>query len=631
MMAVWKKGKTVFLPVSLVFVLVFTFCFPSLEVERAAAETNDEDYGFMIHLDKISGRINLIGLRPGIILDTQVAFTSARIYGLTLTKSIRTPEGDMVLTIESGKPDKYTYTSWLKVRLNSLNIGGLCWPERFLDVCLSDVTIDAKGLQSHDLDIPNLDVQTSFDPSEVSEVESLKKKLAEQDDEEQLEKLILAIDEAEEGELSSQDEAFEKLQKNLPDLQNETEQIDQLLEQAGKQREQAENMANSLEEIINEAKELIGTPELSDMIEKATEQNDELTVQMDDFTVTLEEADDLLQKVQDSLKEKQKLIKARFEYLEELKLDEWSERFKKAEEARKKLDTIEEKVEEAKESIVRLKKKKQTLSNRISSIGESIEDLKQIGDKQADQKDEREEPDVIDRESGQENSGSANKEAESERDDPSESDTESLPANASSENGEDVTNDNPSIPLQSDMDKLLNDMDDTNKDLAKLFANLKNEWIDPVQEILEDPLEETNLDELKSKLDEARKDDVFKNKLNNLMKIKEIVTGYKSSLQDQTDKLMELRKNKSANDVQVEWHEIESKIILGKDIHQEIRGRIDDIHDIQKTLDELFDRVKQNPNAPKEGTSTTQILKRLSNLIDKGLDDSTDLFGEVKD
>lgn len=174
-MSVVKRMKNVFMACF----LLFGICFPQME-QRAFAAAEPEDFGFIATIDKISGRIHLLGLRPGLITDTQVSFTSARIYGLTLSKFVRTERGLMALTMKTNSPDSRVDAHWLQVKVNALNIGGLCLPERLLDVCLTDLTIDGKGLESSGIEIPNLVVETSFESSEIASIQKLQTLLDEQ-------------------------------------------------------------------------------------------------------------------------------------------------------------------------------------------------------------------------------------------------------------------------------------------------------------------------------------------------------------------------------------------------------------------------------------------------------------------
>jgi chromosome segregation ATPase len=572
-LSVWNKVKAV----TIVFVLVIGFCIPPAGTDQAAARTTPDDYGFTIHADKVVGTLDLGGIiigAPGVIIgELPIAFLQAKIYGLTLTKLVRTDHGKMVLTIKS---NEMVRVNFMNVRVTGLDVGGICLDGiPLIEQCLRDVTLTAKNLTTNNLEIPNMSVETSFDPKDVSQVQSLANSLSKQDLEKELEKLILALYEAGDGKNGNEIEAFKEALKDIPKLQEQSDQMDKWINEAEQQRKQAENQAVSLEKALNQAKELLGNPdELKVKVENLYKQQKDLNIQTEGFTITLQKADELLQEVVGSLEAKQKAVKSVSEELKKLKLGARSDIGKKVEETKEKLNVIEEKVYKNNEQLDKLKNEKQKLSERINMIDNSIEELKQIIDKQGEVTEEEVLPEKPNTGSGSTNTSNENSEGTTE--------------NASHKD-----------LLRSDMEELLQQINETNETLSNFIQDLQDDINNPIKETLENPLEQNDLEELKRIIDNARKDKNFKNKLSHLNQIEETVFGYKSSLDDLTNQMEQLKQNNQLNDVQMDIREMEDKINHGKDIRQQMKARIDDI---RKTTEDVFDHAKQRLEEQKEMT-----------------------------
>ncbi|UOE75819.1 hypothetical protein [Parageobacillus thermoglucosidasius] len=384
-MIVRKKMKIV----SLVFLLVMVFCFPLGGTDQAEATAPD---GFVIHADKVVGTLDLggiiIGVPGGLIGELPIAFLQAKIYGLTLTKLVRTGHGTMVLTIKS---NDIVHVNFMNARVTGLDIGGLCFDGiPIIEQCLKDVTLSAVNLTTNNIQIPNMSVETSFDPEEVSQVQSLAESLSQQDLEKEVENLILAIHELENGKEGNEIETFKEVQKDIPKLQEQADQIAILINEAEQQRQQAENQADHLEKEINQGKELIGKPdELKEAVQTLGKQQKDLTIHMERFTVTLQKADEFLQEAKESLEAKEKVVKRVSEILKKWKLAESSGIGKEVADTKRKLHAIGEKVWKSYEIIDKLKIQKQTLNDRIDQMNGSIETLIQNIDKQREQNEEK--------------------------------------------------------------------------------------------------------------------------------------------------------------------------------------------------------------------------------------------------
>lgn len=364
------------------FVLILGICFPPTD-QRVHAATTPDDFGFIATIDKITGRINLLGLRPGIIVDTQVAFTSARIYGLTLSKLVRTEHGTMAITMKSSTPSSRIDVRWLEVKVNSMNIGGLCWPERLLDVCLSDITIDSSGIESSGIEIPNLVVETTYEPNEVAAIQAQQTLLDEQDDAEQLEKLLLALDEADGGPLSQQQEEYEQFKHDLPILEEQTEQLDEWMNEASEQKRQIDESMTTIEEILTEAEEaLLETEAWDELFEQAREEQMTLETSWGEFTLTVEQATDLVTDIEEKLHGYETLVHLRSQYLEELELGDWSNSYNELLELTDRLNKIREKVDLHSEQL-------EVYHEEIERLQEQIDELALLLEEESERQQER--------------------------------------------------------------------------------------------------------------------------------------------------------------------------------------------------------------------------------------------------
>ncbi|PWA13033.1 hypothetical protein DCC39_02570 [Pueribacillus theae] len=586
-MAIWRKTKIY----GLAFILIIGFCFPPGGMNKVEAA---KDKGFIVKVDKISGRINLLGLRPGIIFDTQVAFTSARGYGFSLSKLIETKQGTLAMTIKSSSPSKRVDVSWLTVTAHSLNIGGLCWPERLLDVCLTNVIIDGKKLESSGTSFPDMVLETSYNPIEVSKVQALYNKLENQNDEEQLEKLILAIDKAEGGKFTQQKEAYEDLKAQLPELEKQADGFQTLLEEAEAQKKQLEAGMTSLEEVMDKADQLTKKPEFEEMLKGIDGKQKEITTNIEDFSVTLEQVEDLLQKVQKSLEKKQEFVKARFELLEELELGEWSNSYKELEEIKQKLDTVEEKVTAGFKRLEKLKENEQQLTDRMKKINEKIEALKNKEIKEEEEKQE-------------EQAGEDTEDEETESDQKEkESDDEKL----GEKDPEDSSQTDDLEAFTSSVNELFTQVDETNKNFSILGSKLEEDFIEPVQKALNNQLDDDEVTKLQQTLDESLKNKTMNNKLTKFVEIKEKMGDYKARLAEQADELKQL-KNHVEDVNQKELLEIQDKIKKSDTTLKEMQGRMEEI---ETHLDDLFKDSKQKQQELDENTNEP-LLGILEDLL----------------
>lgn len=526
--------------VSLIFILVVGVCFPQVE-QRAEAATTPEDFGFIATIDKISGRINLLGLRPGLIVDTQVSFTSARIYGLTLSKLVRTDHGMMALTMKSSTPESRIDVSWLDVQVNSLNIGGLCWPERLLDVCLSDITIAGKGLDSNGIAIPNLVVETSFKPNEVANIQQMQMLLDEQDDAEQLEKLLLAMDEAEDGDLSKQKGEYEQLKNDLPALEEKIEQLDELVARADSYKEQIDDGATTIEEIIEQAEEMIDTPEWDDMLEQANEQQSELETTMGEFTITLEKATDLVDDIKETREDYEKLISLRSQYLEELELGDWSNSYKELEEIKERLNEINKKVDQNSDKIEQFMQEKARLTERIEAILGLLEG-------KAPPKEKTEETtDLLQEEFGQE---------------------------------EFITNEIDINELKLETEELLKQMTEFGVSFAEMYEERLNEWFTPLKQFVDD----NNWKEFESKMETFKKEKKFAEQLEFFEEVSQAAADYEKKLQENIQKLIQIEKEK--NEQQKDIEAIQKNIDDSQALVTSIRKQM---NDLKKEMESFMD------------------------------------------
>ncbi|EZP76473.1 hypothetical protein H839_14389 [Parageobacillus genomosp. 1] len=383
-MIVWKKAKII----SLLFVLIISFCFPLGGTSRAAATTADEDSGFIIHADKVVGTLDLGGIiigAPGVIIgELPIAFLQAKIYGLTLTKLVRTDYGTMVLSIQS---NDIANAKLMNMTVTKLHIGGLCFDGvPVVEQCLRDVTLVATKLTTDHVQIPNMSVETSFDPKEVSEAQSIAQSLLKQDLEKEAEHLILAIHEHESGKTDNEIEAFKEVKKDMAKFQEQADQMDRLLNDAEQRRKQIENEADRLEKEIKQGNERIGNLDvLKETVQHLSKQYNDFTIQLKSFTFTLQKMDEMLQQVKESLEAKQKTVQNVSETLKKLKLGEKSEIGQEVAETKKKLHSIEEKVDQADEQINGLQNEIHTWSDRINQMNKSIEALKQYIGQQHEQ------------------------------------------------------------------------------------------------------------------------------------------------------------------------------------------------------------------------------------------------------
>ncbi|MDF9296172.1 hypothetical protein [Geobacillus stearothermophilus] len=134
-----------------------------LSAGRAAAE-GQEPSGFVIHVDKVVGTLDLGGivLKIPVVFtgDMPIAFIQAKIYGMTLTQQQTIAGHTVSYTFHT---DQAAQTKWMKMRVKKMKIGGLCTDGvPVVEQCLKDVTVVATEMTAEELTIPQLSAEASF-------------------------------------------------------------------------------------------------------------------------------------------------------------------------------------------------------------------------------------------------------------------------------------------------------------------------------------------------------------------------------------------------------------------------------------------------------------------------------------
>lgn len=372
-MTFFKKLQTFLL----VFTLILTISFPPVTKQ---AKADDAEIAFVADVEYIVGVFNIANLITG-----KFDFRNGWLENMSLRRVIRTDHGLMTMTIKSSQ--QWARVDFDKIAVRGYNLQPPTWSHLELlapwkcpgyqigRICAYDLWIKGESLETANMEIPDLVVETSFDPEEAERVLAMQRQIEEADLDEMREEMILAEDQMEGGKLSQQAEAYEQLQDDLPTLEKDADQLEQLLQHADEQSQTLDQDTATIEEIFAKVEELTETSEWKKQLIQAKQQQSKLTTNFEDLTITLDQVDELFKNIEDKLIGYQELIALRSEYLEELELGDWSETYQELEEIKKKLNEIAEKLTTNSEEIERLNEEKQRLAERIEAIIEKLNEL----------------------------------------------------------------------------------------------------------------------------------------------------------------------------------------------------------------------------------------------------------------
>ncbi|TCP20299.1 hypothetical protein EV207_15317 [Scopulibacillus darangshiensis] len=159
----WYKR---FLFLGLILLVITGLCLP-LPAQKAASASGNSG-GFMIEADKVEGAINI----PAILVG-KIAVKEGKIYGLTLTKELKTAHGTIVIKIKSPGPID---VKDMKADLMGLpTFTGLYLPDHFGWIGMKNVKMKVSKQTASLLTLPGAQVETSYGRSENKETKALNK------------------------------------------------------------------------------------------------------------------------------------------------------------------------------------------------------------------------------------------------------------------------------------------------------------------------------------------------------------------------------------------------------------------------------------------------------------------------
>ncbi|WP_085522949.1 hypothetical protein [Tuberibacillus sp. Marseille-P3662] len=124
--------------------------------------------GFVIEAEKVEGAINIAAILAG-----NIQLKKGTIHGLTLTKTLNTSEGEIVVKIKSPGPIKVKN---MKAKLMGLpTFGGLYLPEKLGWVGMKDVKMRVSKQTASLLTLPKASVTTAYGEESTTGAKPLKK------------------------------------------------------------------------------------------------------------------------------------------------------------------------------------------------------------------------------------------------------------------------------------------------------------------------------------------------------------------------------------------------------------------------------------------------------------------------
>lgn len=552
----------------LVNTLILTISFPPVTQK---AQADDAEIAFVADVEYIVGVFNIANLLTG-----QFDFRNGWLENMTLRRVITTDHGLMTMTIKSSQ--QWARVDFSKIAVRGYNLQPPTWSHLELlapwkcpgysigRICAYDLWIKGENLETANMVIPDLVVETSFDPNEANKVLEMQRQIESADINEQREQLILYEDHMNDGKLSQQAEAYEQLKEDIPTLEADVDKLQQLLQEADEQSQYIDQETASIEELFAKVEELTETPEWHEQLIQAKQQQSEITTQLDGLTITLDQAEELFKNIEDKLIGYKELIVLRSEYLEELELGEWSQTYQELKEIKEKLNKIAKKFNS--EDIERLNREKQGLKERIEAITEKLNEL--IGE-QPDEEMTGEDED-------------ANSSIE-------ETDEDSL--------------------FQTESAQILNELMKLDENLSRFNEDV----IAPIQQLIDDE----QWAELEDKLTELNtEENEGTTPIEAIKKQLSLFKKYKNQFQIKTEKLNDLKMKYKGNVEQVDFLTLEKYINESESKIELIKTTIEEIY-VELTL--LTERSKMEES---NVLFIQKIIAVLEESYDPTLDESND-------
>lgn len=255
--------------------------------------------GFVIHSEKVDGTINIIAMLFG-----KVDISEGNIYGLTITKTLNTSEGNLIVKISSPGPVPISNLSGKTMGGLSLP-KGICKPEQIGYICFEDVTMTLSEQQADSISIPNASVETCYEhecpENKPEETETVQ---AEETEEKSLNDLSNDFDGLQE-QLQLVEELLEKaktIETTINDEQ-QPQQLKKLIESLGEQLNNSESLIATAQKINrlygtfneNATEMAVITGVVIDMLqqmEKLVEENDQYLSELEEALHAFEEQDE---------------------------------------------------------------------------------------------------------------------------------------------------------------------------------------------------------------------------------------------------------------------------------------------------------------------------------------------------
>ncbi|MFA8438409.1 hypothetical protein [Pueribacillus sp. YX66] len=274
---------------SLFFMFVLGSCLFSPELKTATAKDNHSG-GFVIHSEKVDGTINIIAMLFG-----EVDISEGKIYGLTITKTLTTPQGNLIVKIKS--PGPVPVSNLTGKTLGGLSLPkGICEPGKFGYICFEDVTMTLSEQQVDSIAIPNATIETCYEQdcpeNKQEEVETLQASDAEVKTLEEINDELIGLHE----QLTIVDDLLMKAKTIETTIRNEKqpEQIKKQIERLGKHLQDADallSMANDISGWYNSFNENATEYGLiSGVVEDILKQMSKLLKEHEQYVAELDEA-----------------------------------------------------------------------------------------------------------------------------------------------------------------------------------------------------------------------------------------------------------------------------------------------------------------------------------------------------